>query len=295
MYTLSQAVSKPELHIKIPNEYGDLVTLHEFFKDRDDCLTSIRPLIYLEKYFAIVMEEFKSRTLHEMLMDWNTIIGNKKNLAHLFSAALLTGKLLNVFHNEVHHSHEISEPFQPIIEEVQALFERLDRASRRENLAGSLTSAFFEKIKTLRTRKVLYSNIHGDMTTDNILYSENKQACLVDIKTQTAPIYSDVGLIMIHPDVFVRQIFSFGLFFRNQTIQAYRAAILEGYYGVQPVDYALINLYCAIKMLDKWVMYEEIMAQAKGRKRIRSFFAGPVLRAYFKPRIRKYLDAIQST
>jgi tRNA A-37 threonylcarbamoyl transferase component Bud32 len=238
------------------------------------------------------MEEFQSQTLHEMLMDWKTILGFKLNIYNLVNAAQLTGKMLSVFHNQLHKCYEIEEPCQPIIEEVQALFERMTGANHKQNLANSVLPKFVQKIKALQTRKVLYSSNHGDMTTDNLLYSTENKVCLIDIKTKQAPIYSDIGLIMIHPDVFLYQIFTFGLLLRKQTIEAYRSAILKGYFGDRMIDKDLINLYCAIKMLDKWVMYEEIMSKSKGIKRLRSFLAAPFVRAYFKPRIDKYLNLI---
>lgn len=292
MWSLNQAVRETELHVKIPAEYNDLMLLYKFFGNRNDSLTAIRPLIYLEKYFAIVMEEFPSQTLREILFEWKTILGFKNNVNHLLNAAQLTGQLLNNFHSQMHKYYEIEKPYQYIAEEVQALTNRLGITTRQPSLAKSVHSDFIKKINSIQPRKVVYTNIHGDMTCDNVLYSKENKICVIDVKTRQAPIYSDIGLIMIHPDVFMVQIFSFGLFFRKKNTQAYRAAILKGYFDDQNFDRELLNLYCAIKMLDKWILYENIMFNSKGRKRFLSFFAAPPLRIYFKSRIIKYLDAI---
>ena len=293
MTSLNQAILKTEIHAKIPAEYHDLLSLYQFFKNCNDPLGAIRPLIYLENHFAVVMEEFKSQNLQELFMDWKTILGFKKNIHDLLHAAQLTGQLLNVFHTQVHQCHEIENPFQPIMQEVLALFEHLQNASWQKVLVNPARSKFVQKINTLRSRKVIYSNTHGDMTSNNVLYSKENKVCLIDIKTKHAPIFSDIGLILIHPDTFMPQIFSFGHFFPRKTIQAYRAAILTGYFGDQMIDADLLNLYCAIKMLDKWVMYEAIMSRSNGLKKIRARLAAPLLRAYFQTGVIKYLDAIK--
>lgn len=294
MPSLNQAVVKQDLHIKIPAEYSDLEALYNFFGHHGGNLGAIRPLIYLEKYFAIVMEEFQSQTLREILMEWKTILGSKNNVNRLLNAAQLTGSWLHNFHSKMHKNHEIEKPIQPIMNEVQGLVDRLRVASQRQNPANSTQVEFFKKINSIESKKIFYSNIHGDMTCDNVLYSNENKVCIIDVKTKQAPIYSDIGLIMIHPDTFMLQIFSFGLFFRRQNIRAYRAAILKGYFDDQPFDNSLLNLYCAIKMLDKWVMYEEIMANSKGRKRLLSFLSAPLLRAYFKSKITKYLNSMNN-
>ncbi|MBI5353862.1 MAG: hypothetical protein HZB50_14560 [Chloroflexi bacterium] len=291
MHSLSQAVLKQDLHGKIPAEYQELETIYSFFGNWSENLGAVRPLTYIEKYYAIVMEEFQSQTLREILMSWGMRLGFKRNIKYLLNAAELTGKWLNIFHGQMHKRHETKEPYQPIFNEVQELIDRLKTVSQQHNLASSFQNEFFEKITSVESRGISYSAIHGDMTCDNVLYSKENKVCMIDVKTRHAPIYSDIGLILIHPDTFMLQIFSFGLFFRKQYIQMYRAAIIKGYLGDQnEIDNTLINLYCAIKMLDKWVMYEEIASKTKGWKSFLSLFAVPMLRVYFKPRIKNYLD-----
>jgi len=153
MTSLSQAVLKTEIHAKIPAEYNDLVALYQFFKNRDDSLGAIRPLIYLEKYFAVVMEEFQSQNLHEMLMDWKTILGFKRNKGDLIHAAQLTGQLLNALHTQVHKCHEIENPCQPVAEEVLELFEHIKNASRQNALANTTHLNFFKRSTRFKPEK----------------------------------------------------------------------------------------------------------------------------------------------
>lgn len=160
MRSLNQAAFKQDLHTKIPAEYNDLESLYKFFGNRNGSLGAVRPLIYLEKYFAIVIEK----------------------------------------------------PLQPIAIEVQELIDRLRVASQQQNLVNSMQAEVTQKISSVQSRKISYSNIHGDMTCDNVLYSRENKVCIIDVKTKQAPIYSDIGLIMIHPDTFLLQKFSRPLF-----------------------------------------------------------------------------------
>lgn len=294
MKSLNQAILKKELHTKIPAEFNELESLYNFLGTHNANLGAIRPLIYLEQYYAIVMEEFESQTLRQILMEWKTLLNFKSNRDYLLNAAELTGQWLNNFHSKMHKYREVEGPSQLITAEVQELINRLKTTSQQHELAKSIGSEFLQKITSIQSRNIPFTNIHGDMTCDNALYSKENKVCMIDIKTRIAPIYSDIGLIMIHPDTFMPQIFSFGLFFRKRIIRAYRTAILRGYFGDQKFDSALVNLYCAIKMLDKWVMYENIMSKAKGGKYLLSIPAAPLLRAYFRLKIRKYFDSIHT-
>ncbi|MBI5944544.1 MAG: hypothetical protein HY864_09260 [Chloroflexi bacterium] len=293
MKTINQAVLKQDLHIKIPTEFKELILLHDFFKDQKNNLGAIRPLFYIEQYHAIIMEEFESRNLRQLLMEWRTILGLKDNLNYLLDAAELTGQWLYQFHHKMQKYHEVRNPLQPIVEEINGLIERLDTASLHPQMAQSVRSEFLKRMPLIRPETIPYTNIHGDMTCDNVLYSNDGRVCMVDIKLQSAPIYSDIGLIMIHPDTFMPQIFSLGFFFRGRVIRAYRASFLRGYFGGREFDAALVNLYCAIKLLDKWVMYENIMNKAKSGKYLLSIPAAPLLRFYFKSKIMKYLELMR--
>lgn len=54
----------------------------------------------------------------------------------------------------------------------------------------------------------------------------------------------------------------------------------------------LARIYAAVKVLDKWRMYEELMAKYKGRKHFLSVFAAPLVSAYFQNLLKKYLQRI---
>jgi hypothetical protein len=117
---------------------------------------------------------------------------------------------------------------------------------------------------------------------------------VIDIKTRPAPIYSDLGLILTHPETFKPQIFSGGTYLSESILKEYRAAIVAGYFENEPQDELLVQIYSAIKVLDKWTMYEELMSRYKGMKYLLSLPVGPFVTNYFAGVWRKHLDSMKT-
>jgi hypothetical protein len=130
------------------------------------------------------------------------------------------------------------------------------------------------------------------MTCDNVLYSDDKKVCVIDIKTRPAPIFSDLGLILTHPETFKLQILSGGIYLPKFLLRKYRAAILTGYFGTETENAFFVKLFSAVKVLDKWTMYEELISKYKGIKHLLSFPVGPHVTAYFRRTLAKHLNSL---
>jgi hypothetical protein len=254
----------------------------------------IRPLEYIEKYHAIVMEEFPSRTLRQILINHRTA-KNGADMSELVDAATKTGKWLHYFHHHVHSPEETPYSSKDILKVVQDYAERLEDCSHGRANAQALVEAFSRKLKNVQIESMLFSQSHADMTCDNALYSYDNKVCIIDIKTRLAPIYSDLGLILIHPETFKPQIFSGGTYLSESILKVYRDAILKGYFGDELQDEYLVQIYSAIKVLDKWTMYEELMSRYKGLKHLLAVPVGPFVTTYFQSVLKKHLNAIQGS
>jgi thiamine kinase-like enzyme len=178
---------------------------------------------------------------------------------------------------------------------VQDYAERLEDCSHGRANAQALVEAFSRKLKNVQIESMLFSQSHADMTCDNALYSYDNKVCIIDIKTRLAPIYSDLGLILIHPETFKPQIFSGGTYLSESILKVYRDAILKGYFGDELQDEYLVQIYSAIKVLDKWTMYEELMSRYKGLKHLLAVPVGPFVTTYFQSVLKKHLNAIQGS
>ena len=291
MDSLLRAINA-EIHGNIPTEYSSLKFVFSCLAGMDENFGAIRPLAYLEKYHAIMMEEYPSRTLRQILIDQRS--RNGKGISELRDAARKTGKWLHYFHDHIHTPAEKQYSTNEILYEVQSYAMRLEDYSRGRVRAQALLDAFSQKLENVQIDSMKFSQSHADMTCDNVLYSDNKKVCVIDIKTRPAPVYSDLGLILTHPETFKSQIFSGGSYLPDSLLQEYRAAILAGYFEDEPRNEFLVKLYSAIKVLDKWTMYEELMSRYRGVKYLLSFPVGPIVTAYFKNVLKKHLDAIQT-
>jgi len=293
MESLSLAINAA-IHSNIPTEYSSLEFVFSSLASAQENLGVIRPFDYIEKYHAIVMEEFPSRTLRDILISQR---GSKNGtgMSELRDAALKTGRWLHYFHHHVHTPSQTQYSTNDILNEVQGYGIQLETASHGRINARSLFDAFSRKLANVQIDSMVFSQSHADMTCDNVLYSDDKKVCIIDIKTRLAPIYSDLGLILIHPETFKSQIFSGGTYLSESLLKKYRAAIIAGYFEDQPEDELLVKLYSAIKVLDKWTMYEELMSKYKGFKYLLSFPVGPFVTSYFQNVLKKYLDSINTS
>lgn len=290
MDALWQAVDA-DIHANIPSEYDSLKFVYSHLAGVQDAFSAIRPLAYLENHHAIVMEEFPSRTLRQVLIEHRSS-PNGTGMSELLDVAVKTGKWLHHFHHTIHTPVVREYSPKDIVDLVSDYATRLEANSRGRIDARSIVQSFLRKLENIQIHAMTFSQSHADMTCDNVLYSDDRKVCVIDIKTHPAPIYSDLGLIQIHPETIKPQIFRAGTYLPESILKEYRAAILRGYFGSEEYDASFVRIFNAIKILDKWLMYEELMCNYKGIKHLLSLPAGPYVSAYFHNRLKKHLDFI---
>ena len=292
MDSLRKAIAA-EIHHNIPIEYQSLEFVFSSLAGQEEIFSAIRPLTYIENYHAIVMEEFPSRTLRRLLVE-NRTLKNDRLMNDLRDAARKTGRWLYYFHHRIHSPIEKPYSTTAILKEVGAYAERLESYSGGRVRSQALIEAFSDKLKNIPIESVTFSEAHADMTCDNVLYSDDNRVCIIDIKTRHAPIYSDLGLILIHPETSKPMIFSMGKYYPDALLGEYRSQIVAGYFEEKPDDRTLVRIYSAIKVLDKWLMYEELMSRYKGVKRLLSLPVGPYVTHYFQNLLEKHLGFIEN-
>jgi thiamine kinase-like enzyme len=293
MDSLTQAVQS-DIHQNIPTEYQSLQFVYGQLAHTEQDFGAIRPLTYMEKYYAIVMEEYPSQTLRQLLVDQRTS-KSPETMDQLRDAARKTGRWLHYFHHHIHTPFEKQYTTDDILTEVQAYGERLESSSRGRVRSRLLLEAFARKMEHIHIDHVTFSQSHADMTCDNVLYSTDNRVCIIDIKTRQAPVYADLGLILIHPETSKPQIFSRGTYYPESLLREYRSEISAGYGDEKPVHEKLVRVYSAMKVLDKWLMYEELMNRYKGVKHLLAYPVAPFVTAYFQRLLKKHLELINST
>ena len=287
MTSLYQAI-QADIHQKMPAEFKSLKVVHDQFSPMDRNFCAIRPLTYIDQYAAIVMEEYPSRTLRQLLNSHR--FSNEKGILHeMRDASRKSGLWLRYFHDHIHTPVEMPYKTEDILQEVQAYGEQIESCSQGRVRARPLLCAFTEKLKNIPIEWMVFSQTHTDMTCDNVLFSEDRRVCVTDIKTRPAPIYEDLGLLLVHPETFKTQIFSAGTYYSKNILHQYRSEILEGYFNEEQFNQGLVSVYAAVKVLDKWLMYEGLMNRYKGLKRFLCLPVAPLVSAYFQNLLNKYL------
>lgn len=277
MTSLSTAIRVPDIHVNIPDEYNTLKYVYPVIGEAHPNFAAIRPLDYFEDYFAIVMEEFPSRSLRQLLQKQR----NKEN-GELQMIARRAGELLRFFHEQVYSTTACPYSTDDILADAEVYALQLQQHSGGRISKRSILDTIAQKLSPLGITSVPYTSAHQDLTCDNVLYSEDGKVCLIDIKVKPAPIYSDLGLLLIHPETFRNQIFRDGRYFSPQFLTRYRAWILKGYFASSAIDEGLVNVYAAIRVLDKWVMHQDLFYRYKGLKRVLTRPLSPLVTTYFQ-------------
>jgi len=293
MDSLWQALAA-DIHQVSPMEYSSLENMFNWLAGVDDDFGVIRPLEYFEQYSAIVMEEYPSRTLKQLLMKARSS-SNGTGTSELEEAARKAGKLLRYFHYDIYVPTATSYSTNDILNDVLTYANQIENYTHRRVAAKSIVDSFTQKLENIQINSMLFSMTHADLTADNILYSADGKVCLIDIKARLAPIYSDIGLLIINPETYKQQILTGGLYLPASLLKKYREAILAGYFEGQPREKFFIKLFSALKVLEKWNMYEELMSRYKGIKYLLSIPIGPWVTIYFQHLLKKQLDSIHSS
>lgn len=291
MGTLFDAIHA-DIHGNIPAEFDSLESVFGAFGARDESFGAIRPLSYMDDYHAILMEEFPSHTLRQILTDQRSAQHGAK-LEDLQDAAKKTGRWLHYFQHEIHQPVETEYSIREVLYGVQSYAIRLKNYSQGRISAEAIIDSFANKLDDVRLDSIKVSQSHADLTCDNVLYSADGKVCIIDIKKRPAPIYADLGLILIHPETFKLQILSGGRYLNESVLREYRAALLSGYFEHETMDVFLVNLFSAIRILDKWAMYEELISRYKGWKQLISIAAGPMVSTYFGRILKRQLAALE--
>jgi thiamine kinase-like enzyme len=290
MDSLQQAIQS-DIHQTMIVEYQTLEFLYDRLSNAGDDFSAIRPLLFMQKYFAIIMEEYPSRTMRQLMeaqrsakMGWES--------SELKDAARKTGRWLYYFHHHINTATEKPYTGRDILDELQPYAEKIEASSQGRVRARPILEAFDRKLQNLPIEQVRFSQCHLDMTTNNVLYSEKGKVCIIDMKNRLAPVYADLGLILTYPETSKPQIFSAGRHYSESLLCKYRAEILAGYFKNEPGNETLARIYSAVKVVDKWAMYEELMGKYKGLKKAMAIPVAPLVSAYFQKLLKKHLNLI---
>lgn len=303
-YRVRTGDSQPALLVKIPRkpshrvigealkndylrehtrEYYDFMFAiwRAFERASDEHGFAIHPLEYFEKWNAIAMLEAEGRSLKSM-----TFLGappkTSRFLDHLKNAA----RWLRVYHERVGELRFETFPRAEIEARLDALLADLSRNSRGEVDTASIRTSLLSAV--VDDWRVLVARTHDDFHYSNILISSDGRACGLDARRRSRrePIYIDLATLILDPETRVGSILTGGLLLSRKFLAKGRQSILEGYFVGDPHEDAILNFYCALAVIDKWMINERRFHT--GAAKYVSFFLRPWVRKYFFALLKRY-------
>lgn len=289
--TLDGAVKAEQWYAATRLEYDTLQAIATTFTaDGAEIFCTIRPLVYLPAWNAIVMEEMPAEPLKTAMLRGRMILGIESDWQQFETALNRAGHWLRIFHERL--GNPAFQPFDAA--EAQAEIER--DLSRLEGLTDQqvelepLRAAFERAVGGLSRVAVPVAALHGDFNCANILLSSDGRVSALDMNNNLrGSVYQDLATLVT--DLFTRKVtfVAYGLFARSRHLERGARAVLEGYFGGEPWNDALLNVACALAVVRKWIQDEEALAQGSAASRLLKLPLRLGIRRYFWHLICRYL------
>ncbi len=145
MDSLQQAIQS-DIHQTMIVEYQTLEFLYDRLGHAGEDFGAIRPLLFMQKYFAIIMEEYPSRTMTQV-MDAQRSARTGWETSELKDAARKTGRWLYYFHHHINTASEKPYTGRDILDELQPYAEKIEKSSQGRVRARPILDAFDRKLQ----------------------------------------------------------------------------------------------------------------------------------------------------
>lgn len=287
--TIAEALQNDYLRAHT-REYFDfiLAVWRVFERAQDPHCFAIRPLKYFEQWNAIAMLESQGRLLKDMLVFGRPpqTIAFQEHLKH-------AAQWVRIFHERMGDLNMEDVPRLAIEAHVDSLLSDLAKYSRgRVNTASIRTSLLAAVAEGWR---VPVARNHNDYHYSNVLVASDGRVCGLDARRQPVrnPIYADLATLLLDPATRAVSIFTLGLLIPQTFFARSRQSILGGYFAGQAHEDAILDFYCAIVVLDKWMINERRLFS--GAAQFAGIILRPWVRWYFSMLLRRYLGFSSST
>ena len=244
---------------------------------------AIRPLEYFEKWNAITMLEAEGRPLKSM-----TFLGAPPKTSWFLDHLKNTARWLRVYHRarwrtarrDIFACRDCLAPGRSFSRSVPELRGKVDTASIRTSLLSTVVDDW----------RVLVARTHDDFHYSNVLISPDGRACGLDARRRSRrePIYADLAKLMLDPETRVGSILTGGLLLSHKFLAQGRQSILDGYFARDPHEDSILNFYCVLAVLDKWMINERRFNT--GGANYVGFFLRPWVRTYFSALLRRHIS-----
>jgi len=260
-----------------------------FKKEEMEFYTSIRPLVFYERWSALVMEELEARQLREFLLDMRMSFQTSRH-KQLEMFLFRTGRWLRVYHEQLGQLHDGAFYNDNIHGIIQKNLQMIESASGMD--FEQLRSILDKAREKRRDQSIAHGLLHWNFDCANVLISTDDRVCILDSHFIDGPIYVDITKIMTDLQTYIFQTLSQGLFIRADQMKRFHQSILRGYFGEEQPDTTALNLYGIFSILEKWQTDEETLQDKIEKKETSRYFYQAFAgwrRIYFKKLISSHL------
>lgn len=291
MQTLCDAIHDDELRGPTVDEYKTLQSTWEIFNDADDqdC-HALEPLMYFEKWNAIIMPELEGKMFKKILLSPGIFFRNSASWAKLRVTLRKVSHWLRLFHA----GNKLSYEKFPLDEAQLQIETALNAIKHNSNGKADLDWAIpkvNELLMIASKETVPMGLLHDDYQYSNIMVLSDDRVCALDPRHRRyGPVYADLSTLIVDPQLRLVQILTAGRAFPDKYLDLCQQDVLSNYFHETPSQTMVLNFYCVLACLQKWAFNEKILASGRlGRLPLISLISTMVRRQFSKTLL-KYLN-----
>ena len=238
-------------------KYYDTLTkiAHIFAEKPTYCY--IRPLDYLSSHNTIIMEELPSHSLRDEFVHPYMLVGSSQKRQKFLAYLMQASSWLHIYHTQV--SSITMERFTQA--DLKAIIDKklnyLHSVTNYQLNTSHIEQRLADWLEQVNDIQVPHAHLHKDYSYANVLITPDGRIGSLDTKHRYGAIYEDLAHLIIDGYTGKWQILSQGLIFSPNYLHQCQQAILNGYFQTFPVNNNLLNFYCILASLNKWIYTEK--------------------------------------
>ncbi len=290
MRSLSEAIESEHIGDVIQKEFVGMDAIAKAIAcSGNPGLFAIRPGAVLPEYHALMIEEIPIQMLKVKIMKPAVMLGSSQNWQQLEIELKRAGEWLKVIHD--HYRSQTTASLESlkldatITMEVAALEDMVKRSLDRPR------DLFLRLYERLKADEVPLTFLHHDYQPGNVfITADGKIGALDPNWGEIGPGYQDLSTMLVYPMTRKEQVMLQGILFRPSLQQRYERAVLSGYCVDLHEPDPMLCLFCALTVLMKWRMNEELLRSGRSwHNQAALFLVAPWIREYFERMLCRYL------
>jgi hypothetical protein len=286
--TVADAAIHERMGLEIQDEYESLQRIDAVFSNHADAsrFATIRPLAWYRDLNAIVMEEADIRTLKSFFHEPAMWIEGKarRRFEHFLEG---TGHWLRIYQD--HSGPAGKGPLYP-----KSLYEgSLEKINLIQTAAPHIDLRFAKDLlKSLYNvygqGNFPYKILHNNFSINNVFITGcDEKICSFDPHNKPGPLYYDLAKLSVDMESSSLQVAVWGLSVPRSRLKSFNEALLRGYFQGGPVDYAALNLFRFLVLIEKWERLESNRMRASGKRKYIYRIGARYMQAYYLHLLRR--------